>query len=75
MYYVDHFIFLKQVDFVFLTDRYLWEKLLCVSQKRFHAAHEKRNKVCAEVMFPNSKGVLVCVSGLAGSMLSDMSIT
>lgn len=42
------------LDFVFFTDCYLWEKLLRVSQKCFHAAHEKHREVCVDLSFPDS---------------------
>lgn len=44
-------VFLKPGDFFSLTDCHLREKLLRLSQKCFHAAHEKHNKVCAGIMF------------------------
>lgn len=59
-YHLDDCIFLKPDDFS-LTDCHLWEKLLCLSQKCFHAAYEKHNKVCADVMFTVLKKILVCV--------------
>lgn len=37
--------FLKPADLLSMTDRHLWEELLCLSQKCFHAAHEKCHKV------------------------------
>lgn len=33
-----------------LSDCHLWEKLLCLSQKCFSAAHEKCDKVCVVVI-------------------------
>lgn len=38
-----------ELVFVSLSDCHLWEELLCLSQKCVHAAHEKHNKVCADV--------------------------
>lgn len=40
--------------FSVLSDCYLWEELLRLSEKRFQSAHEKYHKVCAAVILQSS---------------------
>ena len=58
------------LNFVFSTDCYLWEKLLCVSQKCFQAAHEKHSEVCVKLSFLDSS--FYVFSLLADDMFFDL---